>query len=216
MKHAETLGLRPENSNPCRGLRRYKSGFEAHYLSDDEFAALGRALATAESKYPAAVAVLHFLLYTGARKSEAVQIRWEHVHVNRAVLPDSKTGPRTIWLSCPARAVLEAQPRRDDCAWVFASSAGGPVFVDKAWKAVRAAAGLASLRIHDLRHSHAAHAVMGGESMHVTGRLLGHQRPGTTNRYAHLDDATLSDAAERVARVIQQKLQKTEARYPSE
>ncbi len=43
MKHAEALGLRPEDSNPCRGLRRRKTGFEAHYLTDDEFAALGRA-----------------------------------------------------------------------------------------------------------------------------------------------------------------------------
>ena len=44
MKHAETLGLRPEDSNPCRGLRRRKTGFEARYLTDDEFAALGWAL----------------------------------------------------------------------------------------------------------------------------------------------------------------------------
>ena len=44
MKHAETLSLRREDSNPCRELRRRKTGFEAHYLTDDEFAALGRAL----------------------------------------------------------------------------------------------------------------------------------------------------------------------------
>ena len=43
MKHAEALGLRREDSNPCKGLRRRKTGFEAHYLTDDEFAALGRA-----------------------------------------------------------------------------------------------------------------------------------------------------------------------------
>ena len=200
MKHAETLGLRPENSNPCRGLRRYKSGFEAHHLSDDEFAALGRALAAAESKYPAAVAVLHFLLYTGARKSEAVQLRWEHVHGNRAVLPDSKTGPRTIWLSCPARAILDAQPRRDDCAWVFASSTGGPVFVDKAWKAVRAAAGLTGLRIHDLRHSHAAVAVNGGADLRIVAGLLGHADIKATFGYAHLAEGAVFDAANRVSR----------------
>ena len=71
MKHAEALGLRREDSNPCKGLRRRKTGFEAHYLTDDEFAALGQALDGAEADHPLAVAMVRFLLYTGARKSEA-------------------------------------------------------------------------------------------------------------------------------------------------
>ena len=62
MKHAEALGLRREDSNPCKGLRRRKTGFEAHYLTDDEFAALGRALDGLEADHPVAVAVLRFLL----------------------------------------------------------------------------------------------------------------------------------------------------------
>ena len=44
-------------------------------------------------------------------------------------------------------------------------------------------------------------AVMNGESLHVAGRLLGHRRASTTNRYVHLDDATLGEAAERVAAI---------------
>ncbi|MDE0029564.1 MAG: integrase, partial [Deltaproteobacteria bacterium] len=96
MKHTETLGFRLEDSNPCRGLRRRKTGFEAHYLTDDEFAALGEALDGAEAEHPIAVAALRFLLYTGARKSEALRLRWEDVHGDHAVLSDSKTGPHTI------------------------------------------------------------------------------------------------------------------------
>ena len=96
MKHAEALGLRREDSNPCKGLRRRKTGFEAHYLSDDGFAALGRALDDAEADHPVAVAALPFLLYTGARKSEALRLKWEYVHGDRAVLPDRKTGDYSI------------------------------------------------------------------------------------------------------------------------
>ncbi len=107
MKHAETLGLRAEDSNPCRGLRRRKAGFEARYLTD---AALGRALDDAEGAHPVVVAALRFLLYTGARKSEALRLKWEHVHGDHAALPDSKTGPRTICLASPARAVPAALP----------------------------------------------------------------------------------------------------------
>ena len=65
---------------------------------------------------------------------------------------------------------------------------------------------VADARLHDLRHSHVSHAVMNGESLHVAGRLLGHRRATTTNRYVHLDDATLSQAAQRVAVAIERKL----------
>ena len=60
------------------------------------------------------------------------------------------------------------------------------------WCGVRDEAGIvADARLHDLRHSYASHAIINGESQHMAGRLLGHRRAATTNRYAHLDDATL-------------------------
>ena len=211
MKHAETLGLRPEDSNPCRGLRRRKTGFEAHYLTDDEFAALARALDDAEADHPVAVAALRFLLYTGARKSEALRLRWEHVHGDRAVLPDSKTGPRTIWLASTARAILAALPRRADHPWVFASPDGAPAALDKAWNAVRHAMGLGKLRIHDLRHSHAAVAVNGGEGLRVVAGLLGHADISTTFGYAHLAECSVFDAANRVSRGLAAMLDNGEA-----
>lgn len=75
------------------------------------------------------------------------------------------------------------------------------------WCEVRDEANVAAdARLHDLRHTHASHAIMNGESLHMTGRLLGHRRAATTNRYAHLDDATLSEAAERVSAKILERL----------
>ena len=77
------------------------------------------------------------------------------------------------------------------------------------WTKARDAAGIvADARLHDLPHAHASHAVMNGESLHVAGRLLGHRRASTTNRYVHLDDATLSQADERVALAITRKLRR--------
>lgn len=75
------------------------------------------------------------------------------------------------------------------------------------WRTTREAAEIvADARLHDLRHAHASHPVMNGESLRVAGRLLGHRRASTTNCYVHLDDATLSGAAERVAVAIELRL----------
>ena len=95
--------------------------------------------------------------------------------------------------------------------WVFPRENGDEPLTKNAlywfWLKVRDLAGIvADARLHDLRHAHASYAVMNGESLHVTGRLLGHWRASTTNRYLHLDDATLSQAAERVAVAVLQKL----------
>ena len=202
MKHAEDLGLRPEGSNPCRGLRRRKTGFKAHYLTDAEFAALGWALTRVEYRFPVAVAAVRFLLYTGARKSEALGLRWEHVHGDRAVLPDAKTGPRTIWLASTARAILDTLARRDGCPWVFASDKGRPVSLVQAWRVIRTKAGLGRLRLHDLRHSHAAVAVETGEGLRIIAGLLGHADIETTFGYAHLAEGAVFEAANRVSRTL--------------
>ena len=67
------------------------------------------------------------------------------------------------------------------------------------WKSVTTAADLSDYRIHDTRHTHASHLVSSGMSLPVVGRLLGHTNPLTTQRYAHLADDPLREAAEIMA-----------------
>ncbi|MCY4541371.1 MAG: tyrosine-type recombinase/integrase [Rhodobacteraceae bacterium] len=96
--------------------------------------------------------------------------------------------------------------------WILPGDKGDrPLSTDDLWRfriKARDAPGIvADARLHDLRHAHASQAAMNGESLHVAGRLLGHRRASTTNRYVHLDDSTLWHAAERVAVAIKSKLQ---------
>jgi integrase len=64
------------------------------------------------------------------------------------------------------------------------------------WNVVREAAGLGETRIHDLRHSFASMGVAGGSSLLVVGKLLGHTQASTTQRYAHLADDPIRQAAD--------------------
>ena len=63
-------------------------------------------------------------------------------------------------------------------------------------------AGLEDYRIHDNRHTHASHLVSSGLSLPIVGRLLGHTNPSTTQRYAHLADDPLRQAADVMGKKI--------------
>ena len=63
-------------------------------------------------------------------------------------------------------------------------------------------ANLDDVRLHDLRHTFASVAVMNGMSLPIVGALLGHSKPQTTARYAHLASDPLLEAAELIGRKI--------------
>ena len=74
------------------------------------------------------------------------------------------------------------------------------------WRTVCADAKLGKVRLHDLRHMAASHAVMAGEALPSVGKLLGHRRHSTTAGYAHLADTHLVEAAEKVGNIIAQAM----------
>lgn len=215
---AESWGLRPEHSNPVRSVERFRETRRERFLSPRELAKLGETLRSAESETeeearqkgdaalkpaPFVVEAIRLLLLTGCRKSEVLRMRWEDVDLasRRVVIPESKTGRKTIPLSAPAAEVLARLPRVEGCPFVLPgrSGAGHLVGLPKCWERIREAAGIPDVRLHDLRHSFASVAAGGGESLLLIGRLLGHSQPATTARYAHLADDPQKAAAERIA-----------------
>ena len=103
LREAEAMGLRPEGSNPCLGIRRYRRKGRARFLSDEEIRRLSARLSAHANGRPQQVAVIRLLLLTGCRKSEILTLRWSDYREGHLFLRDSKTGPRTVWLSRPAR-----------------------------------------------------------------------------------------------------------------
>ena len=204
MQEAEKMGLRPEDSNPCRGIRRNRRKGRERFLSDDEIRRLSARLAAHETQWPQQVAIIRLLLLTGCRKGEVLTLQWPDYREGRLFLRDSKTGPRTVWLSEPARTVLDGLERKN--RWIFpASGADRPrsvTWLDYFWHRVRAEAELEDIRLHDLRHTHASLALRQGETVLAIGRLLGHRKPETTLKYTHAADPMIRDAAETVGAVL--------------
>ena len=200
MREAERMGLRPEGSNPCRGIRRYRRKGRERFLSDDEIRRLSARLAAHGVRWPGQVAVIRLLLLTGCRKSEILTLQWSDYRNGHLHLRDSKTGPRTVWLSRPARVILDGLERRG--RWVFPASQGDRPrsvnWLERFWFMVRDEAELEDAHLHDLRHTVASLALRRGETVLVIGRLLGHRKPETTLKYIHLADAMVRDAAETV------------------
>ncbi len=201
---AEVWGWRPDASNPCRHVRRYKEHKRERFLSPEETIRLGEVLREAEAEMPSAVAAFRLLLLTGCRMSEIRDLRWEHVKKDCIELPDAKTGGRVVPLGPEARAVLSGISQEDGNPWVIAGRLPGSHLTDlqRPWRRIRKLAGLEDVRIHDLRHSFASRALALGESLTMIGKLLGHTQVQTTARYAHLARDSIQTAASRITQSI--------------
>jgi integrase len=193
--------------NPGRGIERNTEHRRSRYLTGDELARLASALANLRDV--AAANAVRLLLLTGARRGELLAARWGDFDLVAGVWtkPGSTTKQKSLHrvpLSDVAvRLLIEMRRQAGDADWLFPSGRGGHrTNVDDAWNALRKAADIPDVRLHDLRHSFASISVSAGASLPLIGSLLGHSTPTTTARYAHLFDDPARRAANRVAEAI--------------
>ena len=99
---------------------------------------------------------------------------------------------------------MAALPRIEGNPFVIVGRKTGSHLVNirKPWYRIRKAADIEDVRIHDLRHSFASIAVSGGLTLPLIGKLLGHRKSATTERYAHLADNPVRAANEEVAKLL--------------
>lgn len=153
-----------------------------------------------QSDNPMLQYIVPMLVFTGARRSEVLHMRWSNIDYQHKswFIPITKAGkPRYIPLSDQVILLLEHIPRYSGCDWVFPNPKTLDPFVSifNSWNTARIRAGLKDVRMHDLRHSFASFLVNSGRSIYEVQNLLGHTQTKTTQRYAHLSKSTLIDAA---------------------
>src|SRR6516164_7110090 len=208
MNLAERWGERPDGSNPCRHVEKFRENKRERFLSVEELAQLGAACQRCEENGTIGrsfLALVRLLIFTGARLSEIQKAQWEWIDVKSGVLrlPDSKTGAKIIILPAPALEVLARVTRISGSPYIITGENNRyMVSVWKPWAILCARAGLKDVRLHDLRHSFASIGAAGGMSLNVIGGLLGHRQAQTTSRYAHLATDPLKAAANQIASAI--------------
>ena len=231
---AQKRGLVPENCNPARKIEKFAEQRRERFLNSNELERLGAAIRLGEtvgvpwapdstkalSKHlpkeknrrtlltADAAAALRLLIFTGARLREILDLRWEYVDVERGLLllPDSKTGRKTIVLNRAALSVLQSHPRRGPYVIPGDDPERPRTDLKKPWAAVCRHAELSGLRIHDLRHTFASIGAGASLGLPIVGKLLGHSQPQTTARYAHLDVDPLVRASNLIGDHIQKAL----------
>ena len=196
---ARKWGVPGADKNPATGLTTAPDVCRERFLSQAEVQNLFGALDRDENQ--TAAQAIKLLLLTGARRNEVTHARWDYINLaNRTLLvPLSKNGkPRLIYLNKAALELLRTLPRIAGNPFIFPSPVTGrpSASLHFPWVRIRAAAGLAGVRIHDLRHSFASFLVNSGVSLYTVQALLGHSNAKTTQRYAHLANQTLLDATD--------------------
>ncbi len=209
---------------PTRGIKKFPTKSRERFLSPEERATLDafleRGLAIPANKRGHlrwhSVAAIRLLAMTGMRRAEVLDLKWTMVDYRHRCLrlDDSKTGKKVVPVSGDVLALIrECRHVWERCTlrprpeYVIYSRVGGRVAnstLTDTWSTrVRdRIPGFERVRLHDLRHSAASDALMAGVPLAVVGKILGHQRPETTARYAHIADSVMSDAVDVMSRAI--------------
>jgi len=186
--------------NPAKGVKKFDEDQRTACLDREEITRLLAVLNTYTDTTSARV--VRLLLYTGARKGEALAARWENINLTTERWTKLKENTKqkrqhVVPLSSEAVKFLRKMHREagePKEGYVFPGRSEGTHLenIKSHWDAIRTAAKLGEdFRVHDLRHTFASDLVSGGQSLETVGALLGHSTIAMTQRYSHLSDGAL-------------------------
>ena len=133
---------------------------------------------------------IRIAFYTGMRLGEMLKAQ---VHNELIYLDDTKNSDSRI---VPIHhRIKSASIKYLPCPWVKTT-------LQNNFRAARKAAGLAHVRFHDLRHSAASEMINNDVDLYTVGAVLGHKDASSTKRYAHLMNAKLQDAVNKIGKKI--------------
>ena len=181
--------------NPAVKIKKLNELSRLKTLSDSD---IGKLINGATNKLTKDL--ITFLIYTGCRKGEALNLKWDDVDLQNDVIAIKGTKTkydRYIPISKPLKELLSRIEKVQDVFYVFNRNEAKLTDFKRSFHTACKNAGLKDMHIHDLRHVFASTLTMNDVSLYKTGILLGHRTPGMTQRYAHLKPGDLKKEIEK-------------------
>jgi len=202
--------LRPkEAGNPLESVTEPKVNRRERLLTGAEVGVLMKALDTADAdgtEYPQAIAAIRAAIFTGARISELLTLRWQDIRRDEMELhlPDTKTGFSSRPISAAALAVLDSVQRMPGVEFVFRAIniATAPLAyntVEKAFRRIASRAGVDRCTLHTIRHWFATVTANSVNNARVGMALTGHKSHATYLLYVHSDKEQARALADQLA-----------------
>lgn len=202
IQHREWPGL-----NPTTGIPVPRPAERERFLRPDEIPKFFEALGELQSR--TARDFFAMCLFTGARRSNVASMRWDEVSIESRTwtIPAAKyKGKRdnAVMLSPETLEILDAREEFRESEFVFPGrSRGGHYNCPKdAWNRLCVSAGLAGLRIHDLRRTLGSYLASTNASLPIIGKVLGHRSQRATAVYSRLNTDPVREAIDKAIAAI--------------
>lgn len=188
-------------ANPWVGIKKYRTQARERFLNRTELLLFFSAL----KEFPNDTGMRDYLyisLFTGARRSNVLSMRWQEVDLDLGIwrIPRTKSGDsHTLPLPSMALAILTERSKTKFGEWVFPGlgATGHLVEPKRSWHALLRKAELSDLRMHDLRRTLGSYMAMGNQSLQMIGKVLGHKSPTATQIYARMAFDPVREAMEK-------------------
>jgi integrase len=204
----ETLPWRNAlQGNPAKGVQKNPEEGRERFFSQPELEAISNALA----KYDGVGAdCVRLIMLCGCRPAEAMSATFEQFDAEPGfwIKPSAHVKQRKthkLPLSPPAIELVDRLRKKRKGKWLFPGDKPGEhlAALHHVWTHVRKETGLGKdAKVYSLRHTFASVGAGGGLSLLIVGRLLGHSQARTTQKYAHIADDPLREAATKITTTI--------------
>jgi integrase len=186
-------------TSPCVRVRKLKeNNARTRFLTEAEMERLMKAVSP-----PELADVIAILLHTGMRKGELQGLKWADVDFDHGLITLTRTKNGKVrhipMNEVTKQVLLRRRIAKKSDSWVFpGTKPDKPWDFYTAFDMARAKAGLKDVRLHDLRHTFAAHLCMRGADLMTVKELLGHHSLEMTQRYMHLTERHRAEAVARL------------------
>lgn len=198
--------LSPKNAALCFDIPKVQNTVN-EYLSEKQ---LKRYISTLqEEKNCYAKAFLMTALYTGMRKKALYYLAWQDIDINHNTIylqaqNAKKRQADYIPLPLPVKQILKKLPQ--ESSYIFLDKNQKPYanYFQKA-KEIKEKIGLPKnyRPLYMLRHNFASLLANCGANLYTIQKLLTHNSPLMTQRYAHLNDKSLQASSKSVSKILQ-------------